>query len=215
MDERRGAQRLAISKPVPCTFGGFEAKLAEISDVGCLITHADRITPKARLPLKFKWRGSEVRVEGTITRSEMRSVGGKPAYASGIEFCKTAAESPAVIKEIVGWLAKQTGGAERFSAPAPQPEAGGLKPAAPQPEVEEVESLSANYLQCVFTGGEWMKLYVDDAAQPANGFTIPAPLNDAEADVLCRAYEKADAARRRAMRSQFELTIKQQQQRRA
>ena len=48
------------------------------------------------------------------------------------------------------------------------------------------------------------------AAQPAEGFTIPAPANDAEADVLCRAYQKADAAKRRAMRAQFELAIKQQ-----
>jgi len=208
MDERRGAQRLAVPKPVPCTYGGFESKIVEISLVGCQIQHADRITPKSRLPLKFKWRGTDVRVEATLTRSEMRSVGGKPAYLSGIEFCKTPEESPGVIREIVQWLEKATSGAARFSAPEP----GGLKAAAPPaaPPDDDVESLSADYLQCVLSGGTWMKLYVGEAAQPAEGFTIPAPANDAEADVLCRAYQKADAAKRRAMRAQFELAIKQQ-----
>ena len=210
MDERRGAQRLAVPKPVPCTFGGFDAKITEVSEIGCLITHTDRVTPKARLPLKFKWRGTEVRIEGTLARSEMRAVGGKPTYVSGIEFCRTPEEAPPVMKEIVGWLAKTR------ALETPTPPAGGLKPTAPPaapPPEDEVETLAANYLQCVFTAGQWMKLYVDDAAQPANGFTIPAPSNDAEADVLCRAYEKADAARRKAMRAQFELAIKQQQRR--
>ena len=211
MDERRGAQRLAVPKPVACTFGGFEAKLVEISLIGCQIQHTDRIPPKARLALKFLWRSKDIRIEATVVRSEMRSVGGKPAYHSGIEFCRTPEESPAVIREIVDWLAKASG-VVPASAPSAPPERRPEPAATPD---EEVEALSADYLQCVFANGAWTKLYVDSAAQPAGGFTIPAPSSEAEADVLCRAWEKADAAKRRAMRAQFELTIRQQQQRRA
>lgn len=216
MDERRGAQRLAVPKPVPCTFGGYESKIVEISLIGCQIQHTDRVPPKARLALKFRWRGKDIRLEATVVRSEMRSVGGKPAYQSGVEFCRTPEESPAVVKEIVDWLAKASGpGVVPASSPAsPSPPPEGRPEAGTTPD-EDVEALSADYLQCVFANGAWTKLYVDSAAQPADGFTIPAPSTDAEADVLCRAYERADAAKRRAMRAQFELTIRQQQQRRA
>jgi PilZ domain-containing protein len=201
MDDRRGAQRLAIPKPVAATFGGFAANILEISLIGCQIEHTDRITPKARLPLKFKWRGAPVKIEATVIRSEMRSVRGKAGYASGLEFCKSPDDAPAVVREIFNWLAKATAApAPVASAPAP----------APVVEEEDAEVMSADYLQCLFERGQWTMLYVDDPQQPRDGFTIPAPADDAEANVLCRAYEKADAAKRRAMRDSFELAIKRQ-----
>lgn len=221
MDDRRGAQRIAIPKPVPATFGGFAVTMVEISVIGCSIEHTDRIAPKAKLPLRFKWRGSEVRLEATVVRSEMRPVGKKLGYRSGIEFCKTPEESPAVIQEIVGWLTKQTAPKE---APAASPSPPPTPPpdAAPEPvrfeeaeEVEEIgedaEILSADYLQCILSGGKWTKLYVESPAQPRDGFTIVTPANESEADLLCRAWEKADAEKRRAMRARFEAAIKQQQ----
>ena len=211
-DDRRGAQRLAVPKPVPCTYGGYDSKIVEISLIGCFITHTDRITLKSRLPLKFKWRSRDIRIEATIIRSEMRPVGGKPAYQSGVEFCKSPEESPAVIREIVEWLAKATGAGTTPVAPPP-PAVEEIEEVEEVEEIEEVEALSADYLQCVLMAGKWTKLYVGEAAQPPEGFTIPAPSSDTEADVLCRAYEKADPAKRRAMRAQFELAIKQQQQR--
>jgi hypothetical protein len=52
-----------------------------------------------------------------------------------------------------------------------------------------------------------LKLYVDDPKQPGDGFTIPAPSDESEVDVLCRAYENGGAQVRRAMRESFALTI--------
>ena len=69
----------------------------------------------------------------------------------------------------------------------------------PDDDVEEIESMSTQYLQCVFSNGRWDKLYVDKPKQPADGFTILAPKDDREADVLCRpAYEKAAPDARKA-----------------
>ncbi|HEU4523096.1 MAG TPA: hypothetical protein VFT12_13895, partial [Thermoanaerobaculia bacterium] len=104
--------------------------------------------------------------------------------------------APPVIRDIVGWLVA----AEKKAAPPPVSE--------PEPE-EEPELLSAKYLRCTFAGTRWSKLFVDDPAQPADGFTIPAPAVESEADTLCRTYEKADPARRLTMRASFERTIKQ------
>ena len=148
----------------------------------------------------FKWRGAQVKVEATVMRSEMRSVGGKPGYLSGLEFGASIEESPPIIREVVGWLVKTT-------KPPAIPEAAIKNPYID--DDEEPEELSAPFLQCTFGDGKWMKLYVTDQKQPREGFTIPSPSNEAEVDVLCRAYEKADPTRRRAMRASFELAITQ------
>ena len=195
MQDRRGAQRLALPKPVPATLGGFAAKIIEVSLLGCQVEHSDRVLPHARLSLGFKWRGAAVKIEATVMRSEMRSAGGKPGYLSGLEFCDSPEYSPPIIREVVSWLVKMT-----------KPDVIAEPPKVPD---EEPELLDAPFLQCTFGNGEWIKLYVSEKKQPREGFTIPAPSNDAEVDVLCRAYEKADANRRKAMRASFELAISQ------
>ena len=197
-DDRRGAQRIPLPKSVPSTFGGFTVRMVELSLIGCQIEHEDRIVARSRLSLRFKWRGAIAKVDATIVRSEMRAIGGKPMYYSGLEFCASVDESPAVIREIVGWLERENA----KNAPPP----------APEPVVEadeEAESLSADFLQCTFADGEWTRLYVNDPQQPSDGFTIAAPSNESEVEVLCRAYESAGFDKRRAMRKSFEQRLMQ------
>ena len=183
---------------MPATFGGFAVRIVDISLLGCRIEHSDRLPPKARLALKFLWRGAQTRVEATVIRSEVTSLKkGAASYLSGLEFCDSIESSPLVIREVVGWLA----GEKRKSEPPPPP--------IVQADLEdEPEILSASYLRCTLARGEWTRLFVDDPAQPADGFTIPAPPTEREADSLCRAYEQADALRRQTMRASFERKIK-------
>ena len=203
-DDRRGAERHELPKPAPATFGGFSSRIVELSLIGCQIEHVERIAARSRLSLRFKWRGALVPLDATIVRSEMRSIGGKPAYLSGLEFCQSAEESPPVIHEIVGWLVRES--AKTAGAPEPALQS----PAAA--EEEEAEMVSADFLQCTLAGGEWIRLYVSDPAQPQEGFTIAAPSTEAEVEVLCRAYEKSGADKRRAMRKSFELGIAQKRE---
>ena len=212
-DERRHAQRFPLPKKAPATFGGFAAEIVEISLIGCQIEHTDRIAPKAHLPLKFKWRGSPVKVEATVLRSEMRSIRGKPGYSSGLSFCDAAAQSPAVVRDIVGWLAEAAKSATP-EQPAPQPRPSATPTLEPPPFVrvdddDDAEVVSAPYLQCILSAGKWDKIFVDNPQQPPEGFTIIAPANDAEADVLCRAYQAANGPKRREMRATFERAITQ------
>ena len=195
-DERRNAERFALPRAARATFGGFDAAIVEVSLIGCQIEHADRIAPRAGLPLRFKWHGQPVSVEATVIRSEMRSIRGKPGYLSGLIFCESASDSPPVIREIVSWLTE-----ERAKRAAQE------KPAAP--DADEAEVVSTRFLQCRLTGGKWDKLYVEKPEQPPEGFTIVAPSNEAEVDVLCRTYQSADAQHRRMMRAAFEQAIAQ------
>ena len=189
-DDRRGVERYAPPKPVPASFGGFAAKIIEISLIGCRIEHSDRLPPRAKMAFRFSWRGTQVRIDATVIRSELTSMGGKPSYVSGLEF----ADSPPVLREITDWLRRSVKSSE------PEP------PAVAEPE-EEPELLSARYLQCTLAEGKWFKYFVDKPAQPAEGFTIRAPENEREVELLCRAYEQADAAKRRAMRARFERDL--------
>lgn len=209
-DERRNAPRFALPKSAHATFGGFAAEIVEVSLIGCQIQHVDRIAPRARLPLRFKWRGTPVRIDAMVMRSEMRSTGGKPAYLSGLAFCETAGESPAVIRDIVGWLAQ--------AAKSAMPEDSTTQNATGTRTVEataddDADVVSAPYLQCRLTAGTWDRLYVEEPAQPPDGFTIVAPPNDAEVNILCRSYEAASAQKRREMRASFERAIAQSRKR--
>ena len=217
---RRGADRYPLPKPVAATYGGFAATLIEFSLTGCRIEHADRVTPRVSLPFKFSWRGSEVRIQATLVRSEMIPVKGKIGFVSGLEFCQSIEDAPAVARDIVNWLidaaakkAADAQPAEPQPPPDPAPVVVESVPFLPaDAEVEEIddeepETLSMPYLQCIFSDGQWQKLYVDKPAQPADGFTIVAPADEREADVLCRAYEKAAADVRRAMRARFEKAL--------
>lgn len=210
--DRRGAQRLALPKPVPATFGGFPGKLVEFSLTGCRFEHVDRLTLRANLPLRFSWRGTTIRLTATIVRSEMSTVAGKPGYTSGLEFCDSADDSPPIVREVVTWLVNAEAKKSAAVVPvAPSPVA------APGPVPflnldDEPEILSAPYLRCTLEGGKWFRVYVDDPAQPASGFTIATPADDSEADVLCRAYENAKSDARRAMRLSFEQAIARSRQ---
>jgi len=208
---RRGAERHSLPKPVAATYGGFNAMLIEFSLTGCRIEHTDRMNPRVSLPLRFFWRGTEVKMQATLVRSEMIPVRGKPGYLSGLLFCDSPDDAPPVVRDIVKWLVNNEARGLAAAEPEPAPAAVSQPPAEvidtlpDDAEVEEegAEELSTQYLQCMFTGGTWQKFYIDKPIQPTDGFTILAPNDEREADVLCRAYEKAAPDVRKAMRARF------------
>ena len=82
-------------------------------------------------------------------------------------------------------------------------------PLGDSPPAVEVRGLSKTYPGNVHAvlSMDFDVAYGDDPAQPADGFTIRAPSNESEADVLCRAYQKADPSKRKTMRASFEADI--------
>ena len=217
--DRRGAQRIALPKPVPASLGGFEGKIVEFSLIGCRFEHVDRVTLKSRLNLQFVWRKATVKLQATVVRSEMSAVKGKGGYISGLEFCDSPDDAPGVVRDIMGFLNKEE--AKKALATTAEPEVARAPEPAPKPEPQlsvpapfiddEPEVMSAPYLQCTFAGGKWQKVFVDKPLQPkVEGFTIIAPSTESEADVLCRAYQNAKPEMRRAMRASFEQAIAKQ-----
>ena len=118
---RRGAERHSLPKPVAATYGGFNAMLIEFSLTGCRVEHNDRMNPRVSLPLRFFWRGTEVKLQATLVRSEMIPVRGKPGYISGLLFCDSPDDAPPVVRDILKWL-KQTTSLRETAAAEPEPE---------------------------------------------------------------------------------------------
>jgi hypothetical protein len=202
--ERRAAERHAPPKPVPATFGGYEVRILDIGLTGCRIEHGDRLPPKARLALKFTWRGKQVRLDGTVVRSELTSLGKKAAYVSGLQFCDSPTDAPPVIRDVVGYLVEMEKKASPPAAPPAPADPPATSPAPAAVDVDdEPEVLSARYLRCALANGQWSCVFVDDPAQPSEGFTIAAPSDEKEADVLRRAYEKGNPEARRTMRDRI------------
>ncbi len=115
-----------------------------------------------------------------------------------------------MIPEVVEWLVNAGVKADVRADPASKSP---VAATSERGDDEEPEVLDAQYLQCTYDRGEWMKLYVSDPKQPDEGFTIAGPSNDTEVDVLCRAYANAGAEKRQAMRASFEFVIVQKRKR--
>lgn len=48
-------------------------------------------------------------------------------------------------------------------------------------------------MSCRLRDRRWSKGWSRDAAQPEDGFTLPAKFGDEEVSMLCNAYEKTDS----------------------
>jgi hypothetical protein len=56
-DERRGFQRLLLTRPIDGWFGDWAVRLADVSATGALIDSDESIPLEARAILRFFWRG--------------------------------------------------------------------------------------------------------------------------------------------------------------
>jgi hypothetical protein len=111
-EEQRAAQRIDLAEPVPAKVGDVEATMVDISLVGCRIQHFDRLAIGATIPLQFSWRGEPVRITVKVARTELRSVAGRMAYSTGLQFATSVDSSPDAVLRIMASLVK-TSVAER------------------------------------------------------------------------------------------------------
>lgn len=104
--EQRAAQRIDLPEPVPAKIGDIEAKIVDVSLVGSRIEHAERVSMGATMPLRFNWRGEAMLLKVKVTRTEMRSIGGRMMYSTGVQFASSVDESPEAVRKIMASLVK-------------------------------------------------------------------------------------------------------------
>jgi len=227
-EQRRNAERITLKQPIAAMIADMEVRIVEISLIGGRIEHTGRLNMNSTVTLQFRWQGENVKLKAKISRTEMRPIGGKPGYSSGVDFAKSPAEAPVILQRIVASFV------EPESLPFPEPPAVSVpppparkKPALPQeistapapflPDIDEVEEISAEselmpYVKCAWVEEEWVKERTRDPKQPMQGFTMLAPDSEDEIDAFCRTFEVADPETQRMIRLSFELAIAKDRQ---
>ncbi|MDQ6802120.1 MAG: PilZ domain-containing protein [Acidobacteriota bacterium] len=233
-EQRRYAERITLKEPIVAMIGDMEARLIEISLIGGRIEHVGRLNMGSAVTLTFRWQGENIKLKAKIARTQMSSIGGKMGYSSGVDFAKSAAESPVILQRIVASFiepesiplpepppAPKTAPAPPAAKPkfAPPPAAPvrrqpiSTEPAPFLPEIEdEVEEISEAaevlpYVECAWVEEQWVKRRTREPKQPRQGFTMLAPDSDEEIDAFCRTFEVADPETQRMIRLSFELAI--------
>jgi hypothetical protein len=236
-EQRRYAERITLKEPIVAMISDMEARIVEISLIGGRIEHVGRLSMNSAVTLQFRWQGESVKLKAKIARTEMRSIGGKMGYSSGVDFAKSAAEAPVILQRIVASfiepesipLPEPAAPPPKTAAPKPKPPAAAPEPAKRQPistapapflpdiddEVEEISEASEvlPYVECAWVEEQWVKRRTREPKQPRQGFTMLAPDSDEEIDEFCKTFEVADPETQRMIRLSFELAIAKDRQR--
>jgi hypothetical protein len=226
-EQRRYAERITLKEPIVAMIGDMETRIVEISLIGGRIEHVVRLNMNSAVTLQFRWQGENVKLKAKIARTEMRSIGGKMGYSSGVDFAKTAAEAPVILQRIVASFIEPESMPLPEPAPAPKPSAPKPPAAAPArrqplssepapflPEIEEdeVEEISEEsevlpYVECAWVEEQWVTRRTREPKQPRQGFTMLAPDSEEEIEEFCKTFEVADPETQRMIRVSFELAI--------
>jgi hypothetical protein len=236
-EQRRYAERITLKEPIVAMISDMEARIVEISLIGGRIEHVGRLSMNSAVTLQFRWQGESVKLKAKIARTEMRTIGGKMGYSSGVDFAKSAAEAPVILQRIVASfiepesipLPEPAAPPPKTAAPKSKPPAAAPAPAKRQPistepapflpdiddEVEEISEASEvlPYVECAWVEEQWVKRRTREPKQPRQGFTMLAPDSDEEIDEFCKTFEVADPETQRMIRLSFELAIAKDRQR--
>jgi hypothetical protein len=186
----RAAERLPLAPGIPATLGDYNAKIVEISLIGCRVEHDGRMAMNAMAPLQFYWQSQALQMKVRVARSEMRMSGGRSMYVSGIEFCKSIFDAPRIVTNVIASMVRE------------------VLPAIPAAAVASQSSApSAPFLELKFENGFVSKRSVWAPKHPTEGITIASPAHALDVDRLCHAFELADVDTRRQFRAAAELIM--------
>jgi hypothetical protein len=107
-DQKRAAERIPLEKPIEVTVNDVEGRIVEISLIGCRVEHAGRLKLGSSVTMHFVWGGERIRLKAKVSRTEMRSIGGKPGYVSALALAASLDESPNAIRKVIASLVGET-----------------------------------------------------------------------------------------------------------
>src|SRR5438445_3951551 len=134
-EQRRNAERITLKQPIAAMIADMEVRIVEISLIGGRIEHVGRLNMNSTVTLQFRWQGENVKLKAKIARTEMRPIGGKPGYSSGVDFAKNATEAPVILQRVVASFIEPeslTIPEPIAPPPSPAPPRQKAKPAPPQ-----------------------------------------------------------------------------------
>lgn len=229
MARSRRVQRIHLARPLIARLGTNQVVLVDISMLGARIEHHTPLSTGQLGRLMFDWDEESINVEIRIVRSRLErfSVGadGLTVYHSGLEFLNTTADTKAALKKMIERFITRALDEQKLNARGVVPQTvenmpifryGGQLTANPSQVAESVGSSvmpaarvakESGYICFQLDNRSWRKKRTHDPGQPAEGFTVSATEDQAQIDLLCKAYEQSDADGRKMIQLFAQLSI--------
>lgn len=175
--ERRCAPRFRFPVLMPATLGRGDAVILDISADGARVIHFSGLARESRVRLVFAFAERRFAAKARVLASRVSGLGNGPGGATSFEtrlqFVDISIESIETLDQIVQSI-----------------------------ELDRIHTDSAQYfMRCRLVDQRWTKCWTREAAQPHDGFTVPAKLSAGEVDILCEAYERMDEDNRQLIRA--------------
>jgi hypothetical protein len=203
MNERRSTPRLRVAGTIPAMIGRGEGCLVDLSERGMKIRHSAIVRRGGTVRVAFDWERARFSASAEVVGSRVVSIGSaeQPTmYESRLRFLAVTPEAERVLsrtldalagRDMRRWVANLRGWEDEIDrTPAPAP-------------------VSNTYLRCRLLGMRWEVKAANEAAQPADGFLLPAGIDDNEIVKLCADYLRADTDGRQVMRLMAAASVEQ------
>ena len=191
--ERRHAVRTRPHRVVDVLVGRNEGTLVDLSLRGMRLRHEGALSRGARVRVSFTWENERFAAYGEVLATRVLTLGGHAGeaaiYESRLRFVSMALDHVDALarimfdmacRELRAWVGNFHG--------------------TPEPAVTQREVRGAGFIRCRFVYRRWEKRWTRDAAQPTDGFTLPAATGTNEVDALCRFWEDMSDESRQLVR---------------
>jgi hypothetical protein len=210
--DRRGFQRLNLSKPILALMNDRNVLILDIGISGAYFEHYGQVAPGDRFNLVFRWRGDDIEYVAEAMRSTVvRAPGGDGTSSvshTGVRFIEAVGESEARLQDMMATFVGRVLAAQKANATpdATEGQGPGAEFLAQLGEARRIRS--RGYMTYRLHGAQWQREATRVPDQPRDGFTVAAFEDEDELETLCRTYETADEEGRQMIRLVAELSAR-------
>jgi hypothetical protein len=188
--ERRISQRFRVAGTVPVVMGRGEGVLIDLSEHGARIRHVIPVRRGTTVRISFEWNGARFTATAEVLAARVVSLGTGPSYESRVRFLNVDTDSKSVLTSaidgIVGrdvrkWVANLRGWTD-------------------ETQIDTAPLPGGTFIRCRLHGAWWERKMTSNAAQPAEGFVLPAETSESEIESLCQNYVRGNAEDRNMIR---------------
>jgi len=212
-DDRRGFQRLKLSKPILATMESSNALILDVGVAGAFLEHYGVVEPGQRFPLTFRWQGEDVAFVCEVARTTVvRSPGGdgkSTVSHTGVRFVEGIGDASVRLQDLIATFVGRILAAQKANASGDRGESAGATILAQLGDARRRRT--RGFIAFHLKGDTWWRVPTDSPRQPHDGFTVGAHEDDDEVETLCRTYEGADEEGRNLIRLVSELSVLQEQ----
>lgn len=191
--ERRATVRLRVGGTHPVRLGRSEGVLIDVSERGARVRHIAAVRRGETVRLALEWEGEQFSAQAEVLSSRVVSMGNGTGtiYDSRLRFVSMPDGAREIlVRTLAGFEARDL---RRWVA--------NLRGWEPHPEpIRHPALVTKTFVRYHLRGVWWEKKMTHDPSQPADGFVLPADIDENEIVSLCRTYEKLDGEGRDVLR---------------